>query len=256
MLSKNQLRFLQSLSVKKIREKSGLYIAEGEKITEELLNSDSEIKHLFATPFWIKENEKKIKKINVIEIKEQELKKVSQLTTPNEVLAVVQIPSHKITIDTLKDKLSIALDDIRDPGNLGTIIRIADWFGIENIICSKQTVDCFNHKVVQAAMGSLLRVKVNYFSLETFLSEASKNKIMIYGTLLDGKNIYDERLSDKGIVVIGNESKGISTNVQSIIQKKISIPTYSKNMGAESLNAAIATAVICAEFKRQYIPLK
>ncbi len=250
MLSKNQLRFLQSLSAKKIREKSGLYIAEGEKIVEELLESGEEIKHLFATPSWIEKNQKKIKKTNTIEVKEIELKKISKLTTPNEVLAVVPMPANKLSVNTLKDKLVIALDDIRDPGNLGTIIRIADWFGIDEIICSKQTVDCFNHKVVQAAMGSLLRVHIHYTSLDALLKNAAENKIEIYGALLDGKNMYEAGLSDKGIIVIGNESKGISANIQALIQKRISIPTYSKKKGAESLNAAIATAIICGEFRR------
>lgn len=254
MLSKNQLRFIQSLAINKMREKSGMYIAEGEKIVGELLATDNNIKHLFATPAWIEKNKKKIKKINTIEIKDAELKKVSQLATPNEVLAIVQIPIHKIFADTIKDKLCLALDNIRDPGNLGTIIRIADWFGIENIVCSRQTVDCFNHKVVQSAMGSLLRVKVHYTTLETFLSDASKNNVVIYGALLGGENIYSETLTNKGIIVIGNESKGISAIIQSHIQKKISIPAYyNNNSGAESLNAAIATAIICAEFRRQAV---
>lgn len=251
MLSKNQYRFLQSLTAKKIREKSGLYLAEGEKIISELIQNKSAIKHVFASENWIKENQKKTKGINIIEVTAGELKKISQLTTPNEVLAVVEIPKYKLSVSDITQKLSIVLDDIRDPGNLGTIIRIADWFAIENIICSPQTVDCYNSKVVQAAMGSLLRTKIHYLPLENFLSECKKNKLPVYGALLEGENMYNKKLSSEGIIIIGNESKGISEKVLSFVSHKIAIPGYNKNVGAESLNAAIATAVICAEFKRQ-----
>ena len=171
-------------------------------------------------------------------------------------LAVCEIPKYELNLESLKGKLTLVLDDIKDPGNLGTIIRIADWFGIENIVCSPETVDVFNPKVVQATMGSISRIMVHYVPLMEFLEVQSlKFKVPVYGALLEGKNIYNEKLSTEGLIVIGNESKGISEKLLPFITEKISIPTFShyKSNGgeAESLNAAIATSIICSEFRRR-----
>jgi TrmH family RNA methyltransferase len=197
--------------------------------------------------------------IERFEIKATELERISALSTANEVIAVCEIPGYDLNAlnaDSLKGKLTLVLDDIKDPGNLGTIIRIADWFGIENIVCSNETVDSFNPKVVQATMGSVSRIKVYYADLEEFLKvQSSKLKVPVYGALLEGKNIYNEKLSSEGFIVIGNESRGISESIQALITDKISIPSFShyKSNGgeAESLNAAIATSIICSEFRRR-----
>lgn len=244
MISKAEIKQVKLLHQKKHREEKQLFIAEGPKVVTELLKSKFFIKEIFAT----KEFNVQSSKLKVREISEKELIQVSALTSPNQVLAVFEIPVAKLNIESLKQELVLALDDIRDPGNFGTIIRIADWFGIKNIICSESCVDLFNPKVVQATMGSIARVNVHSCNLETTLSEFKKS-IAIYGATIDGGNIYSEKLSSCGIILIGNESKGISENLLKLVSQKISIPNFSSE--AESLNAAIATAVICSEFRRK-----
>lgn len=256
MLTKNQLKFVTSLAVKKIRNQQGLFIAEGVKIVGELLRSAIRVKQVYATKEWIGSVGSKQLAVGkyhpeVIEVTEQELSKISQLTTPNQVLAIAEIPGYELNQDDLRGKLTLALDDVRDPGNLGTIIRIADWFGITDIVCSQTSADAWNPKVVQATMGSIARVKVHYTALEKFLSSSG---LPVYGAVLEGENIYSTTLQQKGVIVIGNESKGISNAVRLRVTQKITIPNYSSDnpLGeAESLNAAIATAVICAEFRRR-----
>lgn len=251
MLSKNQLKFVNSLKQKKFRMEHNLFIAEGTKIVQELLQSKIKIKHVFATSDFL--NKTKIDKtIECIEVKVTELERLSAQTTPNDVLAVCEIPHYELNKDELNDKLTLVLDNIKDPGNLGTIIRIADWFGIETIICSNETADAFNPKVIQATMGSIARIKLHYTDLAEFLKEV---KLPVYGALLEGENIYTSQLSSAGFIVIGNESKGISDDLIPYIKHKISIPSFShfKQGGgeAESLNAAIATSIICSEFRRR-----
>jgi TrmH family RNA methyltransferase len=249
MLTKNQAKFISSLKLKKNRDEHGLFVAEGTKIVSEMLNSGIKVKQLFSSSnFQLTIFNYHI---DVIRIKENELKKISSLSTPNEVLAVCEIPHYKLNLKELGTKLSLVLDTIQDPGNLGTIIRIADWFGIENIICSNETVEVYNPKVIQATMGSIARVKVHYTDLFKFLQElnAKKPDLKIYGALLDGENMYSKKLSEKGLIVMGNESKGISEMLLPYISDRISIPNYGS--GAESLNVAIATSVICAEFRRK-----
>ena len=265
MLSKNQIKFVNSLKQKKFREEHNLFIAEGTKIVSELLNSSIVVKQIFATSDFLRSTNI-TSSIERFEIKETELERISGLSTANEVLAVCEIPEYKISAlnsDSLKDKLILVLDDIKDPGNLGTIIRIADWFGIENIVCSKETVDSFNPKVVQATMGSVSRVKVYYIDLVEFIKVQTTNvtltgvegKVHVYGALLEGKNVYNEKLSSEGFIVIGNESRGISEEIQVLITDKLSIPSFSHYKSgsgeAESLNAAIATSIICSEFRRR-----
>lgn len=255
MLSKNQIKFVNSLKQKKFIQEHNLFIAEGTKIVSELLSSKIVVRQIYATSDFFR-NTTIDKQIERFEIKATELDRISALSTPNEVLAVCEIPFYEMDSDGLKDKLTLVLDDIKDPGNLGTIIRIADWFGIETVICSSETAYAFNPKVVQATMGSIARIKLQYTNLPEFLEvQRSSDKAKIYGALLDGENIYTKQLSSNGFIVIGNESKGISENVLPFITDKINIPSFShfKSGGgeAESLNAAIATSIICSEFRRR-----
>lgn len=244
---------------KKGRAEQGLFIAEGAKVVEELMLCTNWVKELFiveGTSFKWMENTK----YPVFYSTEADFKKISTLSTPNTVLAVCNIPEFTVESNELVEELVLVLDGIQDPGNLGTIIRIADWFGISHIICSTDTVDCFNPKVVQATMGSIARVKVNYTHLLELLKSQVENHpaTIIYGALLGGENIYKAQLpGKKGFLVLGNESKGISSEVQKIITNSITIPSYAKALngvtgkqGAESLNVAIAAALLCAEFKR------
>jgi TrmH family RNA methyltransferase len=247
MLSKNQIKFINALKQKKIREEHHLFIAEGSKIIHELLRSEIKIKQLYTTANFISKT-KAPYSIECIEVKANEMERISALTTASEVLAVCEIPNYELNIDTLKNKLTLVLDDIKDPGNLGTIIRIADWFGISNIICSNDTADIYNPKVVQATMGSISRVKVHYTDLIE-LFKVQNLKLKVFGALLEGENIYTKKLPSEGFIVIGNESKGISKTLLPYITDEISIPSFSSE--TESLNAAIATAIICSEFRRR-----
>ncbi|MBI4930344.1 MAG: RNA methyltransferase [Bacteroidetes bacterium] len=243
MISKSKIKFVRSLHQKKYRDAEGLFIAECPKVVNELLHSNYRAKEIFAT------NQFKVHpdfyRDKVQEISEKELESISALTTPNQVLAVFEIVTQQFTINSVSDKLVLALDDIRDPGNMGTIIRIADWFGINHILCSETCVDIYNPKTVQASMGSMARVCAHYVNLGNTL----KNSKPVYAAVLDGKNIYSEKLSSTGVILIGNESKGISENLIKCVSNKISIPNFSS--GADSLNAAVATAVICSEFRRR-----
>ncbi|MBN8702163.1 MAG: RNA methyltransferase [Bacteroidetes bacterium] len=250
MLSKNQLKFVNSLKQKKNRDDLGLFIAEGEKLAAEILKSMISVKHVFATAKWIAENPS----VNsVILVSNDELNKISELSTPNSVLLVCEMPKSNLDIPKLKGKLVIALDDIRDPGNMGTIIRTADWFGIKTIICSLNCVDVYNPKTVQSTMGSITRVHVSYQHLNDFIGEYKSLDEPIYGAVLGGKNIYEQDLQKSGLIVIGNESKGISDELQKTLTFPVSIPSYNSGAAkAESLNAAIATAILCAEFMRRF----
>ena len=241
MLSKNQIKLIKSLQKKKFRKLYQLFIAEGVKVIQELLNSNYELVELFTTQELFPNVEKT--KLNFIS--ETDLKSISALVTPNECLAVFIIP-EKVQVD-YSNTLQIALDDIRDPGNMGTIIRLADWFGVQNIICSEATVDVFNPKVIQSTMGSIARVNVMYCDLKKELLSA---KVPVYGTLLEGKNIYAEKLMQPSIIVLGNESNGISPEIQKLITHKITIPRFGTLQQTESLNVATATAVVLSEFCR------
>ncbi len=255
MLSKNQIKFVNSLKQKKYREEHNLFIAEGNKIVSELLNSSIVVKQVYATSEFLRKTNIDAA-IERFEITENELERISSLITANEVLAVCQMPTCILNIEAFKDKLTLVLDDIKDPGNLGTIIRIADWFGIDSIICSSNTADVYNPKVVQATMGSIARIKTHYLDLAVFFN-SSKSLIQnpIYGALLEGENIYTSKLTSIGFIIIGNESKGISENIVPFITDKLYIPSFSNNKSGksevESLNAAIATSIICSEFRRR-----
>jgi TrmH family RNA methyltransferase len=234
MISKNEIKYIQSLFQKKTRDKDGLFIAEGIKLVNELLQSDIVVRKIFATEEWITDHKQHP---NTIKVQPEELKKISTQSTPNQVLAIVEKKKF-ITEPILKNKITLMLDGIQDPGNFGTIIRIADWFGINQVIASTDSADLYNSKVIQSTMGSFMRVNVWYKDLITWLAKAS---IAVYGALLNGTNIYHVKPIKEGLLVIGNESKGIRENLFPFIQHAVTIP---KKGAAESLNAAVATGII------------
>jgi len=240
MISKNQIKLISGLHQKKQRFANQLFFAEGIKVIQELLQSNFELEHLFTTQndFETVEFSKRIS------ITEQELKKLSALSTPNSCLAVFKIPAE---IPAIGSGLILALDDIRDPGNLGTILRLCDWFGIKQIICSKETVDIYNPKVVQATMGSIARVNVNYVDLKTFLSQT---ELPVFGTFMNGDIIYQSVLPQNGIIIMGNEANGISEEIEKIVTNRLTIPRFGELQKTESLNVATATAIVLSEFKR------
>jgi RNA methyltransferase, TrmH family len=240
MLSKNQIKLITSLQQKKFRFANQLFFAEGIKVIQELLESNFELVQLYTIldNFGGVSNDKK----EIIH--ESELKKISALSTPNTCLAVFKIPVEKKIIES---GLILALDSIRDPGNLGTILRLCDWFGIDQLICSKDAVDIYNPKVVQATMGSIARVNVNYIDLEWYIS---KTKTTVFGTFMDGENIYKSTLPQEGIIIMGNEANGISANLEKLIKNKLTIPRFGTIQKTESLNVATATAIILSEFRR------
>lgn len=253
MLSKNKVKYIQSLRLKKNRQKNNVFLAEGEKIVQELLlDGTIKIKQLIATTSWIETHQTSLKLLNetLIEVTESGLKSVSNLNTPNKVLAVVEMPQLKIEQESVRHGLSLYLDGIQDPGNLGTIMRIADWFGIKHVFCSTASADLYNPKVIQATMGAFLRVQYHRISFEDLTQQFPD--VPTYSAVLDGENIFKTSLSPKGILIIGNEGKGISNEIVSKSQYKIRIPAAS-NHGAESLNAAVATGILCAFFNQQML---
>ena len=240
MVSKNQIKLITSLQLKKFRNEHQLFIAEGVKVIQELLQSNFVLEHLYVTD-TIFDNVSTTQKTL---IDEKELKKISTLSTPSSCLAIFKIPVQN-TID--EKGLIIALDAIRDPGNLGTIIRLCDWFGVKQLLCSKETVDVYNPKVVQASMGSIARVNISYLDLNEFIS---KTELPVFGTFMDGKNIYTEDLPENGVLVFGNEANGISEALEAKIKNRLSIPRFGDIQKTESLNVATATAIFLSEFRR------
>lgn len=252
MLSKNKIKFIHSLEMKKHRDETGVFIAEGNKLTEEALMSGFNIESLICTEEFYQLHSSSEKNVGEIIICDKDsIRKASLLQAPQEAMAIVQKPAKQDEVQTVQ-QLSIALDCIQDPGNLGTILRIADWFGIEALICSSDTVDIYNPKVVQASMGAIFRVKTVYTDLALFLQNEIKKGTPVYGTFLDGKNIYEQSLSRHGIIVMGNEGKGISAEIEKMVTQKLQIPSFAKGeKGSESLNVAVATAICCSEFMRR-----
>ena len=236
MISKNQIKLIQSLQRKKNRDELGLFVAEGEKLVRDLLPY-FEKEYLFTTDRRVQGAE---------EISEIEMGKITHLSTASNTLAVFKKKEPTYSLDEINNQLSLLLDDIQDPGNMGTIIRIADWFGIKNVFCSAACADIYNSKTVKATMGALSRVSVIYVDVEEFLRSIT---CPIYGTFMDGKNIYQEQLPAAALIVMGNEGKGISDKVEKRIKHRLSIPSFGEN-GSESLNVAIATGIVCSEFRR------
>ena len=240
-LSKNQLKLITSLGQKKYRQKHKLFVAEGIKVVREFLQSTFELHSLFTTNYSFEG----VTHEKVFEISTADLHKISNLKTPNKVLALFHIPEE---VDFSNSNLYVALDAVNDPGNLGTIIRLCDWFGIEHLLCSKETVDCFNSKVVQASMGSLTRVSIHYVDLiPTFL----KIQKLIFIADMDGENVYTSELPSEGILVLGNEANGVSIEIKNAANRVVSIPRFGSLKETESLNVATATAVLLSEFKRR-----
>ncbi|NQU52835.1 MAG: RNA methyltransferase [Bacteroidetes bacterium] len=253
MISKSTIKLIKSLAVKKFRLKENLFLVEGDKNVIEVLNSSYSVDKLFATNLFLENYSKICKKANFIfEVENTDIKNASLLKTPQSCLAICTLPPHSNPPKQLENNLSIFLDDIQDPGNLGTIIRICDWFNIEHLFCSPNTVDMYNPKVIQASMGSFCRIQTTTATFECVEEIAHLSNALIFGAFLDGKNIYKENLPQKAILVMGNEGNGIQKEIEKKISNKIQIPEFSvKDKGAESLNVSVATAIICSEFKRQ-----
>lgn len=247
MLSKAKIKWIHSLEMKKFRNEYGLFLAEGHKLVGDLLPLLT-CRFLAATPKWLAQHPA-TKADEICEVSDEELRRASIQQHPQEVLAVFEIPQHQLSIDELNKSLSLALDGVQDPGNLGTIIRIADWFGIENVICSKDTVDAYNPKTIQASMGAIGRVKVHYCLLPELFKQV---QVPVFGTFLEGENIYRKTLPAQGIIVMGNEGKGVSKEVAALVDEKLFIPNFPlERQGSESLNVSTATAIVCSEFRRR-----
>ena len=252
MISKNQIKFIRQLELKKYRKREGLFVAEGPKVVGDLLRR-YQPEAIYATEEW-----KQGDRNNVIPVTDEELRRISFLQHPQQVLALFPIPSDTSlrSLSPLTShlspltSLSLALDGVQDPGNLGTIIRIADWFGIDTIFCSEDTADAYNPKTVQATMGSIARVHIIYCDLQQ-LFDALPADYPVYGTLLDGEDIYRQPLSQEGIIVMGNEGNGISEAIRQRVNRRLLIPCFREGDTAESLNVAIATAITCSEFRRR-----
>ncbi|HSO86023.1 MAG TPA: RNA methyltransferase [Draconibacterium sp.] len=253
MISKNTIKLIKSLDLKKIREKESLFLVEGDKNVSEVLESKFKIEKLFATSSFLLNNKSKLSNAKLaMEVTKQEIQQASLLKSPQNSIALCELPNAKELPENIDSNLWIYLDEIQDPGNLGTIIRICDWFGIDHLFCSPKTADLFNPKVIQSSMGSFCRVNVWYTPFEPVSALANKLEIPVYGAFLNGENIYEQKLPQRALLVLGNEGNGICPEIEAKIKKKIKIPRFSENSKtAESLNVSVAAAIICSEFKRQ-----
>lgn len=253
MLSKNKIKYIRSLHLKKNREKEGLFIAEGRKIVSEILHSDIEVKMLLAGEKFIEQHKAvlKQKQVEAEVVAEEELRNVSALQNPDDALAVCGIQQKENDVRLLTKELGLYLDGIRDPGNLGTIIRVCDWFGIKTIFCSEDTTELYNPKTIQATMGSFLRVNIQYISLTEVMKALNANQqfsIPVYGAEMEGENVFGFNEFKPGLLVIGNEANGIREETHKLLTRKISIPSFGSK--AESLNAAVAASILIAEYRR------
>ncbi len=250
MLSKAQLKLIKSLEHKKFRKEKSLFVAEGKKTVGDLLDCGLQCELIIATREWLSTHTLK-NGLQATEVSEEDMKRASFLRTPQGILALFRIPSDETSTDIPSKELCLALDNIQDPGNLGTIIRLADWFGIEHIYCSIGCVDAYSPKTIQATMGAIGRVKIHYTDLPSLI-DSLKGRVPVYGTFLNGENIYEQNLSPYGLVVMGNEGNGISKECEQGINKRLFIPNYPVGRDtSESLNVSTATAIICSEFRRR-----
>ena len=250
MLTKAQLKLIKSLEQRKFRKETRLFVAEGWKTIGDLIACGLSCKLFIATKEWLAEHSAECS-IKAIEVSDEDMKKASFLRTPQGALALFEQPNEESEEKFPTSELCLALDNVQDPGNLGTIIRIADWFGIEHIYCSTGTVDAYNPKTVQATMGAIGRVKIHYTNLPALITSL-EGKIPVYGTFLEGENIYGLPLSPNGLIVMGNEGNGISPECREKIKEKLFIPNYpAERETSESLNVSTATAIICSEFRRR-----
>jgi TrmH family RNA methyltransferase len=254
MISKNKSKFIISLQKKKVRDEERVYVIEGDKLVREFLDAGIPLKNIIAKPEFISSLKTEMT-MNVEEIEEvsyEELKKISTLKTPHNAIAIVPMAEKHADLTEIFRSLCVALDSVQDPGNLGTIIRAAAWFGIKNIICSNDCVDVYNPKVIQASMGAFLHVNVNYYNLKEVMLKARVNNISVFGALLEGKSIYNHKLDNKGIILLGNESKGISPDIIPFVTEKIMIPKFcDARQGIDSLNVGMAASIIFYEFMRR-----
>ena len=252
MLSKSKIRLIRSLELKKNRLAERLFVAEGKKMVFDLIESHLSPFEVFCTKDIAAEIVHVDSRFISVVVKD-ELKRISSFKSAPEIIALFRIPEVTFDWNEITNDLTLVLDAVQDPGNLGTIVRTADWFGIKNIICSKDSVDLYNSKTVQSTMGAIGRVKVHYLELKNFLSEARKQEIPIYGTFMEGENLFTTELTSTGIIVMGNEGKGISKELEDYFSGKISIPRFPAiNNRSESLNVAVAASIICAEFRRRF----
>lgn len=256
MISKNKVKYIHSLELKKNRLSEGVFIAEGHKLVGDLMPA-FQCTYLAATSQWLQNNSKLVaslsqKRVEIDEVNDDELRKASLLECPQQVLALFRQPKHEVALsDVASTQLCLALDEVQNPGNLGTIIRLADWFGVEHIFCSKGCVDVYNPKTVQATMGGLAHVQVHYVDLAAALASLP-DSCPVYGTFLDGDNLYTRDLTQQGVIIMGNEGKGVSADVAQHVNSRLFIPNYPVGREtSESLNVAIATAVVCSEFRRR-----
>jgi len=256
----NTIKFINSLKQKKIRQQHRLFIIEGEKMVDELMESNFDIQSVYATMQWIRErglapgalSRSKTCEFPLYEIKEQELGRISSLTTPNKALALVRIPSCTLDADRQGNSLTLVLDKVQDPGNLGTLIRSADWFGVDTIILSEDSAEVTNPKVVQSTMGSILRVRFHYLNLHSFLKSPEMKGIPVMGAFTGAPPVYSAHLPGHGVIILGNESQGISPEIEKLVTQRISIPSFHKgSSGPESLNIAVAGSIILSEFRRR-----
>ena len=258
MISSSQSKVIRSLQKKKFREQHRLFLVEGEKMVGELNAGDPKkrffIRELFASPEWIDKHRTVLQQsgAKVTEASEAEIKKVSNLVTPQPVIALVSIPKDRFSIEELIQTPVLAFESIRDPGNLGTIIRTADWFGISQIVCTPDSTDLYNPKVVQSTMGAITRVQVHYLEIEALLERKEMQSKTVFGTFMEGENIYETSLEPDPLVLFGNESHGLSDRLNPHIRHRISIPSFSPlGSGSESLNVASSVAVVCSELRRR-----
>jgi TrmH family RNA methyltransferase len=254
MISRNKAKFITSLQKKKVREKEQLFVIEGDKLVKEFLNSKISVETLIAKQEFINglPADSTMLVNEIIDASNEDLMRISSLKTPHNAIAVIPMPAHNTVNDEILNGLIVALDFVQDPGNLGTIIRAAAWFGIKNIVCSMDCVDIYNPKVIQASMGAILRIRIFYTDLEEFISMANKKMIPVFGTMLSGKSIYDHKLDSKGVILLGNESRGISDELVPYINEKIMIPSFSNaQYGINSLNVGMAASIVFSEFRRR-----
>jgi len=252
MLSKRTIKLINSLEKKKFRQELGLFAVQGEKMIEELLKSDYKIRMLLSTDFYFLNNTLNTPDTEKILVTEDEMHKISTLATAGKIMAIAEIPKQQQIFELKKNNLYLALDDLQDPGNVGTIMRLASWFGIDTLIMSENTADIYNAKTVQATMGALFRLQVFYKNLTEVFTLAQQQTIPVYGTYLNGKNIYETKLTMNGIIVLGNEGNGINKNLDKYITEKLYIPPFSNNnTHSESLNVSVAAAIVCSEFRRR-----
>ncbi len=255
MVGKTQKKAITALAQKKYRDKTGLFVAEGPKLVIDLYKSGISPCRIFTTDKQL--GHQFNENIDVDIISNDDLRKMSFLKNPQTVLGLFQKPQWNFLIDSFSQELTLCLDGIQDPGNMGTILRVADWFGFKSIVCSTDSVDVFNPKVVQASMGAIGRVKIHYTNLPEFCQQCTTQlKLPVFGTFMDGENIYQTKLPDKGLIITGNEGNGIRPETETFVTTRLAIPRWPKpdgSQGMESLNAGVATAIVCSEFKRSLL---